>query len=98
MATGTQLEKSAPPFRPAPPQMGGRLGALWTLARVRWAAMPGAQQRWSVAAGLMLAALLAGMFWYGLRPDWRTLYDGLDPDDARHYPRASAMLASILVT
>ena len=31
----------------------------------------------------MLAGMLAGLFWYGLRTDWRTLYDGLDPDDAR---------------
>ena len=28
-------------------------------------------------------ALLGGLFWYGLRTDWRTLYAGLDPDDAR---------------
>jgi flagellar M-ring protein FliF len=31
----------------------------------------------------MLAALVGGLFWYGLRTDWRTLYAGLDPDDAR---------------
>jgi flagellar M-ring protein FliF len=31
----------------------------------------------------MLVSLIAGLFWYGLRTDWRTLYSGLDPDDAR---------------
>jgi flagellar M-ring protein FliF len=28
-------------------------------------------------------ALLGGLFWYGLRTDWRTLYADLDPEDAR---------------
>jgi flagellar M-ring protein FliF len=31
----------------------------------------------------MLLAILGGLFWYGLRTDWRTLYAGLDTDDAR---------------
>ena len=26
---------------------------------------------------------MGGLLWYGLRTDWRTLYAGLDPDDAR---------------
>ena len=44
----------------------------------------GSQQRgWTVAAALLLAGLLGGLFWYGLRTDWRTLYADLDPDDAR---------------
>ena len=30
-----------------------------------------------------LLALLGGLTWYGLRPDWRTLYVNLEPDDAR---------------
>ena len=31
----------------------------------------------------MLSILFGGLLWYGLRTDWRTLYAGLDPDDAR---------------
>jgi flagellar M-ring protein FliF len=27
--------------------------------------------------------LIGGILWYGLRTEWRTLYAGLDPDDAR---------------
>ena len=31
----------------------------------------------------MLAVLTGGLLWYALRPDWRTLYVNLDPEDAR---------------
>ncbi|MFP5276100.1 MAG: flagellar basal-body MS-ring/collar protein FliF [Acidobacteriota bacterium] len=82
MATGTQLEKSAV-LQPALPAFGGRLEALWTFGRLRWAAMSARQRRWTSGVLLALAALVGGLFWYGLRTDWRTLYDGLDPDDAR---------------
>jgi flagellar M-ring protein FliF len=82
MATGTQLARTAPATA-VPPQPAGRLGALWQLARVRWATMLPGQRRWSAVAALLLAGLLGGLLWYGLRTDWRTLYAGLDPDDAR---------------
>ncbi len=82
MPTGTQLEKSAQ-ARPGPPQFGDRLAGLWGLGRVRWAQMPAPQRGWTVFAALLLATLLGGLFWYGLRTDWRTLYTNLDPDDAR---------------
>jgi flagellar M-ring protein FliF len=80
--TGTQLEKSAPPIGGAA-QLQSNLSTLWTRGRVHWASMPATQQRWSIVAGALLLALVAGMFWYGLRTDWRTLYAGLDPEDAR---------------
>ncbi len=64
-------------------QLTAGLSTLWTRARVQWASMQSAQRGWSVAALLMLAALAGGLAWYGLRTDWRTLYAGLDPDDAR---------------
>jgi flagellar M-ring protein FliF len=38
----------------------------------------------------MLAALLGGLAWYGLSPDWRTLYSGLEPDDARQMEQVLA--------
>ena len=83
MATGTQLEKSAPVLRPGQPQLTDRLAALWGLSKVRWAAMPAAQRRWTAAVALALAGLIGLLFWYGMRTDWRTLYVNLDPEDAR---------------
>jgi flagellar M-ring protein FliF len=82
MATGTQLEKTA---MGVPVQAGfaGRLGALVTRARVRWAELQPNQRLWGMVAVGMVTALLGGLIWYGLRPDWRTLYADLDPDDAR---------------
>jgi flagellar M-ring protein FliF len=87
MATGTQLEKTAL-GNPASGSSGpmdwtDRLSALMNLARVRWVTMERAQRRWAMVSTMLLAALIGGLFWYGMRTDWRTLYDGLDPEDAR---------------
>ena len=82
MATGTQLEKS-PPAMPGKVQMGGRWAGLWGMVRVRWAQMAAAERGWVVIAALLLMALAGGLAWYAMRPDWRTLYVDLDPDDAR---------------
>jgi flagellar M-ring protein FliF len=82
MATGTQLEKS-PPAKPGQPQLPDQITALWGRGRVRWAEMAAAQRRWALGALLLLAVLAGGLLWYALRPDWRTLYVNLDPDDAR---------------
>ncbi len=82
MATPTQLERTIPAAA-GRPQPAGRMGALWQLARVRWATMLPAQRGWTVTAALLIAGLTGGLLWYGLRTDWRTLYAGLDPDDAR---------------
>jgi flagellar M-ring protein FliF len=45
--------------------------------------MAPAQRRGAIVAAILLAALAGGIAWYGLRTDWRTLYTGLDPEDAR---------------
>jgi flagellar M-ring protein FliF len=82
MATATQLEKSAAPL-PGLPQWTDRLSGLLSLAQVRWATMPPAQRRWTLAVAVLLLGLIGGLFWYGLRTDWRTLYADLDPEDAR---------------
>jgi flagellar M-ring protein FliF len=45
--------------------------------------MQPAERGWALTAAVLLAALSGGLLWYALRPDWRILYAGLDPDDAR---------------
>src|SRR5579863_2582269 len=82
MATPTQIERTAP-LAPGRPVTTGRAEALWQLARVRWAAMTPSGRRWSAIAALLLVTLTGGLFWYGMRTDWRTLYAGMDPEDAR---------------
>ncbi|MGD1062349.1 MAG: flagellar basal-body MS-ring/collar protein FliF [Terracidiphilus sp.] len=88
MATGTQLEKTPPALGQV--QKGGRWSGLWGLAWVRWAQMAPAQRGWVMVATVMLVALLGGLAWYGLSPDWRTLYAGLEPDDARQIEQVLA--------
>jgi flagellar M-ring protein FliF len=88
MPTAAQLEKTAPPGAGSPrqqfpQQLFDRLSALWGLARARWARMPAAQRGRTAAVACVLAGLAGGILWYALRTDWRTLYSGLDPDDAR---------------
>ncbi len=68
---------------PGKVQMGGRWAGLWGMVRVRWAQMAAAERGWVVIAALLLMALAGGLAWYAMRPDWRTLYVDLDPDDAR---------------
>ena len=64
-------------------RQGSRWAGLWGLARVRWAQMAPAERGWVVIAAFLLAALMAGLAWYAMRPDWRTLYVDLGPDDGR---------------
>jgi flagellar M-ring protein FliF len=82
MATGTQLQKSAPTIH-GQPQFTDRLAGLWGRTRVGWAQMHPAQRAWTVVLILLLAGLVGGLFWYGMRPDWRILYADLDPEDVR---------------
>ncbi|MGD0680670.1 MAG: flagellar basal-body MS-ring/collar protein FliF [Terracidiphilus sp.] len=82
MATGTQLQKSAQAM-PGQPQLTDRLAGLWGRTRVGWAQMHPAQRGWALMAALLLVALVGGLFWYGMRPDWRILYADLDPEDVR---------------
>jgi flagellar M-ring protein FliF len=93
MAIATQLEKNAPPM-PGQLQFMDRLAGLWALGRVRWATMQAAQRRWALTAAILLLALIGGLFWYGLRTDWRTLYADLDPEDAR---QTGQILAQALI-
>jgi flagellar M-ring protein FliF len=82
MATGTQLEKSAA-ARPGQPQLADQLAGLWGRARIRWAEMSSGQRNWALVATLLLVVVAGGLLWYAFSPDWRTLYVGMDPEDAR---------------
>ncbi len=59
------------------------LATLWTRGRVRWASITARERRGVVSAAALLLGLVAVLFWYGLHTEWKTLYAGLDPDDAR---------------
>jgi flagellar M-ring protein FliF len=59
------------------------MAGLWTGLRVRWATMRTAQRGWTATAAVLILALTGGLLWYTLSTDWRTLYAGLDTDDAR---------------
>jgi flagellar M-ring protein FliF len=63
--------------------MAAGVSAFWTRARVQWASLAPAQRKWFVVAAVLLAAMIGGFSWYCLRTDWRTLYAGLEPEDAR---------------
>ncbi len=80
-APGAQLEKREPASERA--LLASGASALWTRAQLAWAAMQPRQRRWTITTGITLAALLSAMAWFALRTDWRTLYSGLDPEDAR---------------
>jgi flagellar M-ring protein FliF len=60
-----------------------RAGTLAVEAATRFRNLdPARRSRWLMAAAIVVTCF-TGLFWYASRPDWRTLYAGLDPDDAR---------------
>lgn len=60
-----------------------RAGQMASEAWGRWRSLePERRFRTSMAVLLMLSCF-AGLLWYANRPDWRTLYAGLEADDAR---------------
>jgi flagellar M-ring protein FliF len=60
-----------------------RAGALTTETAARFRNLePGRRSRLLISAAI-LAACFGALIWYASRTDWRTLYAGLDPDDAR---------------
>jgi flagellar M-ring protein FliF len=77
----TQLEKRGSESNGR--QLAAGAAALWTRSSLGWASMTPRQQLWLVTAAAMMTALLGGLLWFGLRTDWRILYAGLDPEDAR---------------
>ena len=49
----------------------------------RFGALPPQRRTWLIAGMAMMAAVIAGMAWYGNRPDWRVLFSGLETKDAQ---------------
>ena len=68
---------------PGQPQLTDRMAGLWGRTQVGWAQMRPSQRRWAMVTALLLAGLVGGLFWYGMRPDWRVLYANMDTDDVR---------------
>lgn len=60
-----------------------RAGQMATEAWSRWRGLEPDRRFRMVAAVLFVVGCFAALLWYSSRPDWRTLYAGLDSDDAR---------------
>jgi flagellar M-ring protein FliF len=60
-----------------------RAGVLATEAIARFRALEPARRTRLLGVAAILVACVAGLVWYGTRTDWRTLYAGLDGEDAR---------------
>jgi len=60
-----------------------RAGALASEAATRFRNLDAGQRNRLLAAVAIVVACFAGLVWYASRPDWRTLYAGLESDDAR---------------
>ena len=61
----------------------GPAAEVWYKGVTQWRQMAQMQRNWAIAAVVVVVAAVAGLAWYGSRTEWRTLYAGLDPEDAR---------------
>jgi flagellar M-ring protein FliF len=71
-------------IQPAPPSgLPQRASAMveGLLARVR--GMEGQQRFWLAGAGGLTLLFFLGILWFATRTDWKVLYAGLEPSDAR---------------
>lgn len=76
---GNRQIETATGSKTAPEQ----LRAMATNFSARIAQMDARQRAWLIAAVGCALVCFAGLLWYGMRTDWRVLYAGLEPDDAR---------------
>jgi flagellar M-ring protein FliF len=60
-----------------------RTASLLSAARTRLGLLEPAQLRWLAGAAAFAVLCVAAIAWYAMRTDWRTLYAGLEPADAR---------------
>ena len=80
-APGSQLEKRGTPDSNNP--RTGEIMAVWARLRDSWSAMSHNQRKWTAIAAISLVGVIATLTWLGLRTEWRVVYAGLDPEDAR---------------
>ncbi len=83
MAAGAQLDKTTTNPAGERPGSAGTAWNTWQQTRGRWQMLQPRQRIWAITTGALLAAAIGGLGWYATRPDWRTLYAGLDPEDSR---------------
>lgn len=57
--------------------------ALLSRLQNAWLNMPSRKRSWSAIVFVSFSALVAMFVWLGARTDWRTLYSGLESEDAR---------------
>lgn len=60
-----------------------RAGAIAMEAGARFRALDSARRNRLIAAVAIVLACFIGLLWFGTRTEWRTLYAGLNSDDAR---------------
>lgn len=73
----TSIERVTPPLIPLPPR-----ARLVTDAFVqRWKMLPSRQRNTLVGTLLLIAGISIFVLWWSSRPDWRTLFSGLDARD-----------------
>lgn len=77
------MAETAGPTRSAALTVQQRAGALVSDAVARVRGMEPQHRMRLLLVGALVVACFAGILWYASRPDWRTLYAGLDADDAR---------------
>ncbi|HZY74031.1 MAG TPA: flagellar basal-body MS-ring/collar protein FliF, partial [Edaphobacter sp.] len=61
----------------------GRAMVMVSALRDRLMEMPSGKRVWLIASAAFLAAVCAGMLWFAQRPDWKTLFSGLDGKDTQ---------------
>ena len=61
----------------------GRATAVARDLAANFQAMQPGRKKWLIGTAIFVLASAVGLIWYGTRTDWRTLYAGLDPQDAR---------------
>ncbi len=67
--------------------------AMISAFRLRVMAMPPAKRTWLLATVCVIAAVCAGMAWFAQRPDWKTLFSGLEGKDVQQVSQELAAAA-----
>ncbi len=65
------------------PGAAQRAAAFMGSLRERWTAMASGRRNGIIASVCLIAAVCAGLAWYASRPDWRTLFSGLEGRDVQ---------------